>query len=119
MLKLDYRKRLRRPLMLRKYTPFAVAALIAAFIAFPQNRVEAFELFPRPEAQYTVKRGDTLYGIAGYYYSDPALWPFLWNQNPALLLKDKGGAPAREPLTPGTQVNLYTPRTASPVCRRC
>jgi hypothetical protein len=99
--------------MLNKYPLLAVSALVAAIVSCPFGSVNAFEFFPRPEAQYTVKRGDTLYGIAGYYYSDPALWPFLWNQNPSILIKDKGGAPSRQPLTPGTKINLYAHRTAS------
>jgi hypothetical protein len=95
--------------MSKKALLLTLLALTLVLIGGPAN---AFELFPRPEAQYTVQRGDTLYGIAGYYYSDPALWPFLWNQNPALLIKQGGGTPQRQPLTPGTAVNLYAARTS-------
>jgi len=101
--------------MSKKVTLLALLAMIAALTLGSRQPVSAFELFPRPEAQYTVKRGDTLYGIAGFYYSDPALWPFLWNQNPAVLLKDKGGAPQRQPLTPGADINLYALRSSSTV----
>ncbi|MBM3299036.1 MAG: hypothetical protein FJY85_03680 [Deltaproteobacteria bacterium] len=101
--------------MLKKYFKLAISAIIAATVSCPSGAVNAFEIFPRPDAQYTVKRGDTLYGVAGYYYSDPALWPFLWNQNPSILIKDKGAAPSRQPLTPGTKINLYAHRTASNV----
>ena len=99
--------------MSKKSILLNMLALTAVLILGSRELVNAFELFPRPEAQYTVQRGDTLYGIAGYYYSDPALWPFLWNQNPAIRIKDKGGAPERQPLTPGTDVNLYAPRLSS------
>jgi len=98
--------------MLKRYTLLASSVLIAGLLSADlQESARAFELFPRPEGQYTVKRGDTLYGIAGYYYSNPALWPFLWNQNPAIRIKDGGGAPEKQPLTPGTKVDLYAPRT--------
>jgi len=96
--------------MFRKYPLLALSALITTLISCLPVGVNAFELFPRPEEQYTVRRGDTLYGIAGNFYSDPSMWPFLWNQNPQILIKDKGGAAAREPLAPGTKVNLYASR---------
>lgn len=101
--------------MFKKYTLLTMSAVMISFAPWLQHSLQAFEIFPRPETQYTVKRGDTLYGIAGYYYSDPALWPFLWNQNPALLIRDKGGAPARQPLAPGVKINLFAHRTASTV----
>ena len=101
--------------MFKKYTLLTVAAVTLSLAPCVQQSLKAFEIFPRPEAQYTVTRGDTLYGISGYYYSDPALWPFLWNQNPALRVKDKGGAPSREPLPPGLKINLFSARTSSTV----
>lgn len=93
--------------MLTRKLLIAFTALVSVLSPAVQYTASGFELFPRPKGQYTVQRGDTLYGIAGYYYANPALWPFLWNQNPALKLKDTGSGPANEPLKPGSTVNLY------------
>lgn len=91
----------------------AFAALVSVLSPSVLPNAIGFELFPRPKGQYTVQRGDTLYGIAGYYYANPALWPFLWNQNPALKLKEGGGAAANEPLATGATVNLYDKKKAA------
>ncbi len=101
--------------MLTKKQLLAVPVLMAIFLLPFQQGATAFELFPRPLDQYTVQRGDTLYGIAGYYYSNPALWPFLWNQNPQITVKEGAGAPEKQPLVPGTKVNLFNKRSAPAV----
>jgi hypothetical protein len=101
--------------MLTRKLLIVFAALVSVLSPAVQYTASGFELFPRPKGQYTVQRGDTLYGIAGYYYANPALWPFLWNQNPALKIKDRGAAAANEPLTPGAKVNLYDKRTETAV----
>ncbi|MBI4966081.1 MAG: LysM peptidoglycan-binding domain-containing protein [Desulfomonile tiedjei] len=101
--------------MLRKYLLAILPAVVTALIPCLTTPAGAFELFPRPEGQYTVQRGDTLYGIAGHYYTNPALWPFLWNQNPAVRLKGTGTAAEKQPLIPGTTVDLYHQRYSAPV----
>jgi len=98
-----------------KKSYLVVSALVSFLLCGFLNSATAFELFPRPLDQYTVKRGDTLYGISGYYYSNPSLWPFLWNQNPQIMVKGGSGAPEKQPLVPGTKVNLFHKRFAPTV----
>ena len=33
------------------------------------------------ETTHEVKTGDTLWDIAGWYYQDPFLWPYIWRAN--------------------------------------
>jgi hypothetical protein len=89
---------------------FAFAALIAGLTPSLDQGALAFELFPRPMGQYTVKRGDTLYGIAGLYYANPALWPFLWNQNPHVKIDPNNPSPEYEELAPDTKLNIHHQR---------
>jgi hypothetical protein len=93
--------------MKSKPTVIFAAAVTAALTICLHQGLGAFELFPRPEGQYTVKRGDSLYGIAGLYYSNPALWPFLWNQNPSVYFKKGAVDPQFQGLPVGSKINLY------------
>lgn len=93
--------------MIRIYRIVILAVTMATLVPCLHEGPFAFELFPRPETEYSVKRGDTLYGIAGMYYQNPALWPFLWNQNPAVHIGDRVRQPGQAELTPGTKIDIY------------
>jgi len=41
--------------------------------------------FPAGATVYTIERGDTLWDLANRFYSDPYLWPQLWEQNRYIL----------------------------------
>lgn len=89
------------------------------------------ELAPNAPDTYTVRRGDTLWGISGMYLKRPWRWPELWGMNlqaipnPHLiypgqtLYLDKDGAYARLRTTPAGEVESETqtvrvsPRTRS------
>lgn len=93
--------------MIKIRWPIIVAAFVFGLIPSLDSGPMAFELFPRPEAQYTVQRGDTLYGIAGLYYSNPSLWPFLWNPNPSVKIPAGTRYPENYLLQPGLTLDVY------------
>ena len=51
------------------------------FSGWLQAAVELNEEVPEV---YTVKKGDTLWGISGMYLKEPRLWPELWDANPQI-----------------------------------
>lgn len=51
---------------------------------------------------YTIKKGDTLWGISARYLKDPYYWPNLWANNPEL--------PNPHFIYPGQQVKIYDGR---------
>lgn len=78
------------------------------------------ELAPNAPDTYAVKRGDTLWGIAGLYLRRPWRWPALWGMNrqdianPHLIFPgqtlylDKQGGYARLGTRPGASANAST-----------
>jgi len=46
-----------------------------------QAGVPLSELAPNAPEEYTVKRGDTLWGVSGMYLTSPWRWPELWGMN--------------------------------------
>lgn len=47
-------------------------------------RAEVIALNPDVQAEYVVKRGDTLWDISAYYLQHPWQWPELWQVNPQI-----------------------------------
>lgn len=57
------------------------SVLLTLALAAPLSAA-AVELAPGAPGQYTVKRGDTLWAIAGQYLREPWRWPDIWQANP-------------------------------------
>lgn len=64
--------------------PAVAAPAEATPVTDTSQAVAAADVSLRPDAPltYVVKKGDTLWGIAGYFLQDPWQWPQLWYDNP-------------------------------------
>jgi LysM domain len=66
-----------------KIKSFSVFLLLLAAL-FSASLQAAVELNDELPETYTVKEGDTLWGISGLYLKQPWLWPELWDVNPQI-----------------------------------
>lgn len=66
-----------------KMKPISVCVLLLS-VLFSTWLYGAVELNEEAPQTYTVKKGDTLWGISGMYLSQPWLWPELWDVNPQI-----------------------------------
>ncbi len=71
--------------------------------------VDAGMLNPNAPKSYTVKRGDTLWGIASTFLRDPWLWPEVWYINPQVANPHL--------IYPGDQLALAFGRDGKPIIR--
>ena len=66
-----------------KIKSFSVFLLLAALLFSGWGYAQVALKDNLPET-YTVKKGDTLWGISGMYLEQPWLWPELWDVNPQI-----------------------------------
>lgn len=55
--------------------------LLVPLLFSTSSWADDINLNPNHPQQYTVKKGDTLWGIAGKFLQDPRQWPIVWKNN--------------------------------------
>ena len=62
----------------------ALVVLLVPLLCSFQVWADNIKLNPTHPEQYTVVKGDTLWGIAGKFLHQPWQWPQIWNGNPQI-----------------------------------
>ena len=121
-----------------KSVPVLLGAALFAMAAWAQStgNLEPYLRADHPES-YTVKKGDTLWGISGQFLQKPWEWPELWRANPQIenphliypgdtirlvyingkpaLVLDRGDASRTYKASPSTDVKLSPHIRATPL----
>lgn len=101
--------------MTNKGIYLGLAALLTSLLVHGASLADGFEIFPRPNNQYTVEKGDSLYSIARKLYLNPDLWRNLWRQNPGIAVNLRHNSPEKQELAPGTKMLIYDAKSSYPV----
>lgn len=99
-----------------------ISAVLFAALCVSGAGSAAITLTDDPPEHYTVVKGDTLWGIAGKFLTEPWRWPEVWElnreqiKNPHwiypgdVIVLDRSGAEPRLRLTRGAEAERHSPR---------